>query len=92
MKRYYVIFTGRVQGVGFRWTVLSLAQRYNYSGWIRNMYNGNVDMEIQGDNLNIHSFIQEINKHARWAVIDDYSIKELPVEEHEYGFDVKGYY
>ena len=92
MKRYYVIFTGMVQGVGFRWTVLSLAQRHNYSGWIRNMYNGNVEMEIQGDNLNIYSFIQDIQRSARWAKIDDYSLKERPVEQHEYGFDVRGYY
>ncbi len=89
MKRYYVIFTGMVQGVGFRWTISTLAQRYNFTGWIRNMYNGNVEMEIQGKNISIASFIGEIMNSARWAKIDDYSIREVPVKEHEYGFDVR---
>ena len=47
-KRYYVVFIGRVQNVGFRWTVRMVAQSLGYTGWIRNLSNGNVDMEIQG--------------------------------------------
>ena len=90
MKRYYVIFTGMVQGVGFRWTILMLARKYNFTGWVRNMDNGNVEIEVQGHNLNIAVFIVEVIKGARYARIEDYSIKEIPVRELEYGFDVKG--
>ena len=90
MKRYYVIFTGRVQGVGFRWFAEMLADKHNYTGWIRNMYNGNVEMEIQGSNLNIHSFISDLQKAARSASISDYSAKEVPALPHEFEFEVRG--
>ena len=71
-KRYYVIFRGQVQGVGFRWTIQQLAKRYGCTGWIRNLYSGNVDMEIQGPALDIHAFVMDINNSSRWIRVDDY--------------------
>lgn len=90
-KRYYVMFEGDVQGVGFRWTVYQLAKRFNYTGWIRNLSNGNVEMEIQGDYLDIHAFIQQINNASRWISINDYSAKEMPVNTNERVFAVDYY-
>ena len=87
-KRYYVIFRGQVQGVGFRWTIQQLARRYGCTGWIRNLYSGNVDMEIQGPALDIHAFITEISKSSRWIIIDDYSCKEIDLKEDERSFQV----
>ncbi|MBR5048268.1 MAG: acylphosphatase, partial [Erysipelotrichaceae bacterium] len=43
MKRYYVIFEGQVQGVGFRWVISRLASLYNLTGWVRNRDDGRVD-------------------------------------------------
>ncbi|MBO4358768.1 MAG: acylphosphatase, partial [Erysipelotrichaceae bacterium] len=45
MKRYYIVYEGRVQGVGFRWRLAMLADMYNFTGWCRNLYNGNVECE-----------------------------------------------
>ena len=87
-KRYYVIFRGQVQGVGFRWVVQQLANRYGCTGWIRNLYSGNVDMEIQGPSLDIYSFIREIDNSSRWIRIDDYSCKEIELKEDERSFKV----
>ena len=87
-KRYYVIFRGQVQGVGFRWTIQQLARRYGYTGWIRNLYSGNVDMEIQGAALDIHSFITDINKSSRWIRVDDYSCKEIALKDGERRFEI----
>lgn len=46
--RYALRFTGRVQGVGFRWTNRQLARERHLTGWVRNMPDGSVAMEIQG--------------------------------------------
>ena len=46
MKRYYIIVEGRVQGVGFRYFVQSIAAGYGLTGWVRNLDNGMVDMEV----------------------------------------------
>lgn len=47
--RYHLRFTGRVQGVGFRYTNVTIGQNLGNTGWVRNLDNGSVDMEIQGE-------------------------------------------
>ena len=80
MERYYIIFTGRVQGVGFRWTVMQLATDLGLTGWVRNLTNGNVDCEIQGSPDKIDQFLRKINANDRWIRIDDYSVKKIPLK------------
>ena len=46
--RYAWLFSGTVQGVGFRWTNQGLAQDRGLTGWIRNLDDGTVEAEIQG--------------------------------------------
>jgi acylphosphatase len=43
-----IIFSGRVQGVGFRFTALNIASRYELKGYVRNIPGGNVEMFAQG--------------------------------------------
>ena len=89
MKRYYIIFSGIVQGVGFRWKLLMSAQRYGLTGYARNLSNGNVEVEVQGYGIN--EFLADAFKEDRFIKIYDYSIKEIPVVEDERKFDVKYY-
>lgn len=46
--RKHFLFSGRVQGVGFRYEVMLLAEEYNLTGWIRNNPDGTVEGELQG--------------------------------------------
>lgn len=46
--RKRIIFHGRVQGVGFRYTAKYLAQSLGLTGWVANEWDGTVSMEIQG--------------------------------------------
>ncbi len=46
MPRYNIIVSGRVQGVGFRYFVQTLAGRLNLKGWVKNLDNGDVQMEL----------------------------------------------
>ena len=48
IKRKSIVFHGRVQGVGFRWTASQIAGEYGLTGWVRNEYDGTVTMEVQG--------------------------------------------
>ena len=81
MKRYYIVFSGQVQGVGFRYTTSHLANNLQLTGWVRNMSNGNVEMEIQGDQVKIDKLLGHLFNKSRWIIIDDYSIKELDIKE-----------
>ena len=46
--RQRIVFHGRVQGVGFRYTAKYLAQSLGLTGWVENEFDGTVVMEIQG--------------------------------------------
>lgn len=79
MKRYYVIFSGRVQGVGFRYHVKHLAGEFGLTGWVRNLNNGNVDMEVQGQSTIIQAFIKSVREGNGFIRVEDYSMKEIPM-------------
>ena len=62
MIRYYIIVDGRVQGVGFRFFCTMNARTLDLTGWVRNMDNGMVEMEVQGEENSIEKFIKNIKK------------------------------
>ena len=46
--RKHIVFQGRVQGVGFRYTAKYMAQSLGLVGWVQNEWDGTVTMEVQG--------------------------------------------
>lgn len=88
MKRFYIVFKGRVQGVGFRWTLCIISQKYNLTGYCRNLLNGDVEVEIQGNSDNIEAFLKEILSNKGYIRIDDYAIKNIDLVEKETNFKV----
>jgi len=55
-----VIFRGRVQGVGFRYTAHSVARQYEVAGFVRNLPDGTVEMLLQGDATQIDNCIADV--------------------------------
>ena len=53
MVRRHIFFYGRVQGVGFRWHAVSKARLLGLTGWVRNLSDGSVEMEVQGTQTRI---------------------------------------
>lgn len=89
MKRFYVLFKGRVQGVGFRWTLVTIAHKYSITGYCKNKENGDVEAQIQGNKDNLDAFMKEILMAKTYIRIDDYAIKEIDIKEDERSFEVK---
>lgn len=58
----HIFFSGTVQGVGFRFTALRIAQRYKLSGFVRNCRDGKVEMLAQGPAADIESCLQDIGQ------------------------------
>ena len=83
MKRYLLIFDGRVQGVGFRSFVQMQAMNHQCTGWVRNMDNGKVEMELQGEPEAIDRIIRTLRQGNMFIRIDEYFIKEIPVIEEQ---------
>ena len=88
MVRKHIVFTGQVQGVGFRWRARQAARLYDCTGWCRNEWDGSVTMEIQGRVAAIDRVIRDIEA-SRWIRIQGMDVTVLPEEPDERGFDVE---
>ena len=88
MVRYKMIFTGRVQGVGFRYKASHVANQYRLTGYVKNEYDGSVSMEIQGTEQEIYMFLKEL---ASDRYIDIYELdkERIPLDEDERSFIVQ---
>lgn len=64
MKATQVIYEGRVQGVGFRWTVRRIASGYEVTGWVRNLADGRVELQVAGEPDEVAAFLAEIRESS----------------------------
>ncbi len=60
MSRLEVIYSGRVQGVGFRYTVKSLATGFEVLGSVRNLADGTVELVVEGSKPELEAFQQAV--------------------------------
>lgn len=91
MKRYLVIFEGRIQGVGFRAWCQRFAVQYGCTGTVRNMSNGMVEMQIQGDSAKIKTVLSCIKEGNMFIRVDEMHIKEIALQPDEKRFGVDYY-
>lgn len=89
MKNSYSIkVTGRVQGVGFRFYTRKTALELGISGFVKNMRDGSVYVEAEGEPDRMETFIEWVRKGPEWAHVDDISLQEKPEDGFE-GFDIR---
>ena len=87
--RYFGKATGRVQGVGFRVMVQQHATNLGVTGWIRNMEDGSVHMEIQGPEDAVEKLAGIIRKGNYFIKVKDFEVEERPVVEDERRFIIR---
>ncbi|HDL19311.1 MAG TPA: acylphosphatase [Bacteroidetes bacterium] len=58
---------GRVQGVGFRYFVYRLAKQYGLTGIVKNLFDGRVYIEIEGDREIMQAFMKDVERGNSWA-------------------------
>jgi len=56
----HIVFSGRIQGVGFRFTALNIANRCGLTGYVRNLPDGDVEMRAQGTAEMIDNCIRDL--------------------------------
>ena len=72
-----VLFSGRVQGVGFRYTTQGIARRYPVTGFVQNLPDGRVRLVVEGTPADLDSLIDELETTmGRW-------IQAAHVDRHE---------
>ena len=88
MIRKRIVFSGWVQGVGFRYRARHAAELLGATGWVRNEYDGSVTMEIQGTEEQIDGVILAIER-GRYVKIENMDVRTIPVIPNEQGFWTK---
>ncbi len=83
-----VFFTGRVQGVGFRYTVRSLAARSAVAGFVRNLPDGRVHLVVEGAAEEIAGFMDAV-KHEMERYISDIQETERPGDGRLQEFEIR---
>ena len=88
-KRIHVFYSGRVQGVGFRYTARNIALGLSLGGWVRNGMDGRVEVVCEGEEDILKRFLDNIKSEFLGHYITDVDIRwESP--RHEFnGFDIR---
>lgn len=85
IRRYRLIFSGRVQNVGFRLEAGEIAKRLGLTGFCENLENGSVLVEVQGQFDKIKFFVAFMRSLKR-IVVKKVEKKRLPLDFTEVGF------
>lgn len=88
-KRFAAVATGRVQGVGFRVFVVDKAEGLDITGWVKNMPDGSVNMELQGNVVKLANLISIIKKGNFIIKVDNFDYHEIPYVDGEDNFIIK---
>jgi len=89
MTGRHVFFEGRVQGVGFRWTVKNLARGYDVTGWVKNLPDGRVEMQVSGETEEVDAFITAIGESELKSHIKKSDVTVIPPPAGFHGFEIR---
>lgn len=78
--RKHIFFYGRIQGVGFRYYAVQKANQLGLTGWVKNLYDGSVEMEVEGQEELIDQLIIFLqNRTYIW--IERIDAKKIPLQQ-----------
>ena len=77
--RVHTLVSGLVQGVGYRYFAYQAARRIGVTGWVRNLRNGDVEVEAQGTRSQVDAFIAQLHIGPRWGRVDRVEVKPAEV-------------
>ncbi len=78
-------YSGRVQGVGFRYTAQRLASSFPITGYVRNMSNGSVELVAQGEADQVQAFLDAVTRRMAHYIHDATVVEEPPGDYQGFG-------
>ena len=89
MKAIQVFYEGRVQGVGFRYSVRQIANGFNVTGWVRNLPDGRVELQVTGEDEEVNAFLEAIRQSDLGSLIKKESEQVLATPPDSRGFEIR---
>lgn len=88
-QRITVRYEGRVQGVGFRYTVVSLAQNLAVTGWVMNEFDGSVTLTAEGEEDSLMELLSAVRRSHLGRYITQELVKRSAATGEFKGFGVR---
>ncbi len=88
LKTLHCLISGRVQGVNFRSWTKSQAEKFGLTGWVRNLPDGKVEVQAQGDEQVLSSFREELNRGPTASRVDNLECRFVDEDQEYTNFDV----
>jgi len=89
LQRITVRYEGRVQGVGFRYTAVSLAQGLDATGWVKNEFDGSVSLVAEGEDESLMELLQAIRRSNLGRYITNELVRRSAATGEFTGFGVR---
>ena len=88
MRHYNITVKGKVQGVSYRFATLNAALKLHLAGYVKNMHNGDVYMEVEGNEENINKLISWCYVGPPKAEVTEVHAEEAEIKEFR-NFEIK---
>jgi acylphosphatase len=83
-----IFYEGRVQGVGFRYTVKQIATGFDAAGCVKNLDDGRVELRAQGEEAEVEAFVKAIRESELGSLIKGEQMSDAPVDPALRGFSI----
>ena len=87
-RRVRVLYSGRVQGVGFRYTVRSVASGFELTGAVRNLPDGRVELLAEGTGVELQAFVQAVRESGMEHFIQKEDVSWGEAKNEFRGFEI----
>ena len=84
-----VFYEGNVQGVGFRWSVRHVAKGFDVTGWVRNLPDDRVELQVTGEEDEVRAFLDHVAKGELHSLIRNQSENRLEKPIAARGFEIR---
>ena len=79
MTARQVFYSGRVQGVGFRYTTRQIASGFDVTGWVKNLDDGRVEMQVMAaDDEEVEAFLEDIQQSSLGSLVKERIVNKIP--------------
>ena len=89
MSALQIFYEGRVQGVGFRYSVRQIAKGFSVTGWVRNLDDGRVELQVAGEDDEVRAFLDGIRESDLRGLIKNESQHPLGTPPATRGFEIR---